>query len=92
LYRSGESRLIKPRLTNRGYQIVDITIDGKSVSKTVHRLVCEAFNGPSLGRHVDHVNGIKADNRPENLDWVTPSENMRRSYTNGTRPPQRRAA
>lgn len=42
----------------------------------VHRLVCESFHGVANGRHVNHINGIKDDPRADNLEWVTPSENM----------------
>lgn len=42
----------------------------------VHRLICEAFHGPCpAGKEVDHRNRIRDDNRPENLHWVTRSEN-----------------
>jgi hypothetical protein len=42
----------------------------------VHRLVCRAFsNEPSNGRDVDHLDRNRANNRLENLRWVTPAEN-----------------
>jgi hypothetical protein len=43
----------------------------------VHRLVCEAFNGPPQpGQICMHLNENSADNRPENLAWGTQQENM----------------
>lgn len=45
----------------------------------VHRLICEAFHGacPSDKCQVDHLDRDPSNNRPENLRWVTPSENSR---------------
>lgn len=52
--------------------------DGKRKYFTVHRLVAEAFIGkPKPGQVTNHKNGNKADNRLENLEWVTVSENSR---------------
>jgi hypothetical protein len=44
----------------------------------VHRIVCVAFNGePPTDRHVvDHIDTNRANNRPENLRWVTRLENV----------------
>lgn len=60
-----------------------VTFHNKSSDHNVHRLVCEAFHGPSKGREVDHLNNVKDDNRPENLEWVTRSENTLRTYARG---------
>lgn len=51
----------------------------KRLGKTfkVHRLVCEAFNGPSLpGQVCMHLNEDASDNRPENLAWGTQKQNL----------------
>lgn len=64
-----------------GYHKVTL---GKTRCK-VHRLVMEAFNGaPSDDRiNVNHINGIKSDNRPENLEWCTISENTKHAWSTG---------
>jgi hypothetical protein len=82
-YRGGAPRVLRQRLTAKGYPIVDVTIGGRSISKTVHRLIAAAFLGADGGRQVDHRNGIKTDNRAENLEYVTGAENMRRSWAEG---------
>lgn len=50
-----------------------------------HRIVWEVVHGPiPPGRHIDHRNGHRADNRISNLDCVTPRENMRRAIARGS--------
>jgi len=65
-------KIMKPSPTN-GYE--RISLSGKSF--LVHRLVLSAFidnqNGEPM---VNHKNGIKSDNRLENLEWSNPSHNM----------------
>ncbi|ASZ71334.1 HNH endonuclease [Lactococcus phage 38507] len=48
----------------------------------VHRIVMSAFKGESE-LTVDHLNGIKTDNRLENLEYVTLSENVKRQHRDG---------
>lgn len=72
---------LKPH-ESAGYRVVKLTSDaGKRTSFGVHRLVVLAHVGPIPdGMWINHKNGIKHDNRVENLEIVTPSENLMHAY------------
>lgn len=64
-----------------GYMQCMICIDRKSYSRLTHRLVADGFLGPIPdGLVVNHKNGVKNDNRIENLEIVTLGENRAHSY------------
>lgn len=59
-----------------GYPRVTLGVDGKTIGVAVHRLVAKAFHGePAEGLIVCHNNGVKTDNRPNNLRWDTHKSN-----------------
>ena len=72
--------------TQNGYLIVSLCYeDKKSGSYFSHRIIAKTFLGdpPSSGHQVNHKNGVKTDNRLENLEWVTRDENMNHAISTG---------
>ena len=73
-----ESRILKPALRGREilYEFVVLCKDAKQESRSVHRLVAEAFvdnpNGYDVVNHIDHNT---RNNRAENLEWCTQQYN-----------------
>ena len=77
-------RILKSQLGRDGYLRVDLTINGKAKHYPIHRLVAQAFlPNPGNKPEVNHRNGVKTDNRVENLEWVTHAENKRHAYDVG---------
>lgn len=69
---------MRPTVTKDGYLRLDLSRNGVRKKFLVHRLVALAYHGlpPTELHEVNHVNGIKTDNRPGNLEWVTRSQNI----------------
>ena len=78
------NRHLTKTLSNKGYLFVTIKIDRKNKQKRINRLVAEAFiSNPENKPQVNHINGIKTDNRVENLEWCTAKENTIHAYKTG---------
>lgn len=61
-------------------------LDGTWTSQPVHRLVAKAFiSNPDNKESVNHIDGNRTNNRVENLEWVTPKENVIHSFKYGAR-------
>lgn len=79
-------KFLKPKDNGHGYLLVSITLNKKSKNKYIHRLVAEAFIVKPKGKtQINHIDGVKANNRVENLEWCTGSENNIHAYKTGLR-------
>ena len=74
-YTGYEAKILKPLYVN-GYERVTIVQDGSRCNKLISRLVAAAFLIPpkDIDMQLHHKTGQKADNRAENLEWLTIAE------------------
>lgn len=79
--RNAKTKLIYRTQLRNGYVYIN-----KRSGLYIHRLVGECFlnnDDPQNKIQIDHLNGSKTNNTILNLEWVTPAENIRRSFENG---------
>lgn len=76
-------RIRKQKIDTKGYYFVILSKNGITKHLKVHQLVANAFiSNPLKKKEVNHINGIKTDNRITNLEWVTHKENMQHAVKN----------
>ena len=76
--------ILKPSLNHKGYLRVYLSKDSKKSTKTIHRLVAETFI-PNLEskKTVNHIDGNKINNRVDNLEWLSNTENQKHAWELG---------
>ena len=79
-------KVLVPYINHEGYKKVGLVTASGRKKFFVHRLVAETF----IHNHgdkpiVNHKNSRRKDNRVENLEWVTHSENLKHSWKDGAR-------
>lgn len=90
VYNTHIGRFIKPFRDTMGYYCVHFYLDGSRITQKVHRIVARAFLPNTESRpNVNHKNGIKTDNRVENLEWCTQKENVRHAWRTGLSTPRK---
>lgn len=82
--KTGRIKATKSDSKGRDYQHVDLYSDGKGRSMRVHRLVAQAYiPNPENKPEVNHKDGNPRNNRADNLEWATKSENMKHAVATG---------
>lgn len=79
-------KVLSPFKSRNGYIVATFSVDRKRKKLSVHRMVCEAFVGPapSKDHEVRHGDGVRSNNRQDNLVWGTAAENAADRVTHGT--------
>lgn len=86
-FKKGKFLIRKNTPNDRGYVRMQLKYKGETLR--IHRLVAEAFiPNPNNLPQVNHINGIKDDNRVSNLEWCTASHNYNHGMRTGLIPPR----
>lgn len=75
-------RMVGPR--GMQYLAVKMTINNKKCTQKIHRLLATAFiPNPNNYTQINHKDGNKLNNKLDNLEWCTPSQNIKHAWDTG---------
>ena len=78
-------RIMKTRINERGYEVIGLTINGRTQSEKIHRLVAEEFldDDEHYGEDVTFIDGDKSNVNADNLMWISRRDLIRNTYARG---------
>ena len=77
--RRENEKILKQVIDSKGYLCVSLSKNGKSKRKKIHQLIAEAFMNHIIDRYsviVDHIDNNKLNNKIDNLQLISPRENV----------------
>lgn len=83
-YQTHNGKAYIPHDNGMGYKFLRLYKNNKGHHRYIHRLVATHFiDNPENKKYVNHIDGIKSNNRVDNLEWCTAVENMAHAYSTG---------
>ena len=89
VYSTSKCKIMKKRLNQHGYYDIGLDLNNHNKTKRIHRLVAEAFvynDDPINKTTVNHIDGDRSNNKANNLEWASYSENEKHAYDKLHRP------
>ena len=81
--RTLSEKLLTPSLSNSGYACICLSNNKYKKYSFIHRIIAQSFIPNPMGKkQVNHIDGVKANNSIDNLEWATNSENQKHAYKN----------
>lgn len=82
--RTVPEKIMKTKLDKDGYEVINLAKNGGKIYISIHRLLGIAFIPNPLNLpQINHIDGIKTNNKLENLEWVTEKENIQHAFKTG---------
>lgn len=86
-------KILKSSKCKKGYENIRLFVNRENFkSHKVHRLVLSSFSDIKYAPQVNHINGIKFDNRLENLEWSNNSHNIKHAWATGLFKPKQKVS